>query len=41
MAQKHLSDIERDEVMASAISADTTPDKEEAQEEKPAGCAFE
>lgn len=30
MAQKHLSDIERDEVMASAISADTTPDKEEA-----------
>lgn len=33
MAQKHLSDIERDEVMASAISADTTPDKEEAQEE--------
>lgn len=33
MAQKHLSDIERDEVMASAISADTTPDREEAQEE--------
>ena len=33
MAQKHLSDIERDEVMASAISADTAPDKEEAQEE--------